>query len=478
MSKLDFLLVKTHRLRPKWQPTGLMYVAKALENVGAKVKILDLFFEKNPIKTLESILIRYKPNFVGIGGLYSEFDTIEAISKTIKDIDKNIKVIVGGPIAGVLTNELLKIKYIDIVALREGESISQDIFKYSINKMPLEEIRGIVFKKGDDVIYTKPRPIEDIDAIPIPSWHLIEVERYITTNDNWFGKEHLRMLNIVPARGCPYSCIFCDKSVFGNKWRGRNPKNIVDEIVMLKTRYNIQAVMFLDDIFDVNKKWVFSFIDELKSRNVNIYWGCSSRVNHADYELYKKMREAGCLYIFYGIEFGSDEILKRANKGFASKDINRAIDIAKSAGLRVVGSYMLGMLDETEEDIEKTIKSAINSKIDVGGISVLTPIASTVLFDMAVKSKKIDPNKPYWRATRENAYINLTKNLSNKRLAFLRAKAYWVMFWTRPSRKLPKWFCKIMEKSFFIFRPFIGDRFMNFIHYLDSIRKKLHLGLP
>jgi len=233
MSKLDFLLVKTHKLRPKWQPTGLMYVAKALENVGAKVKILDLFFERNPIKTLESNLVKYKPNFVGIGGLYSEFDIIEEISKTVKDVDKNIKVIVGGPIAGVLTNELLKIRYVDIVALREGESTSQDLFNYSIGKIHLDEIMGIVFKRGDDIIYTKPRPIEDIDAIPIPAWHLIEVEKYITTNDNWFGKEHLRMLNIVPARGCPYNCIFCDKSVFGNKWRGRNPKNIVDEIVII-----------------------------------------------------------------------------------------------------------------------------------------------------------------------------------------------------------------------------------------------------
>ncbi len=478
MQKERLLLVKTHYLNYKWLPMGLMYVAQAAENAGAEVRILDLSLEKKPFRILEKTLKDFAPALVGIGGMYCEFEEVRQIAKFVKDYLKEALVVVGGPLTAGLAKECLRDKNIDIVSFKEGESIIQDLICYINGKMELADIKGIAFRRNGELFFNASRPIEDVNAIPIPAWHLIDAFRYISTNDNWFGKENLEMLNIVPARGCPYACVFCDKNVFGQKWRGRDPKNIVDEMEMLKKDYGIKAVMFLDDIFDVNKKWVYDFIEELKRRNLGLYWGCSSRVNHADYNLYKAMYEAGCLYIFYGIEFGSDTVLKRANKQINSLQAEGAIEIAHQAGLRVVSAYMLGMLDETEEELEATIRAALNSKAEVCTITVLTPLRGTRLFELAVKAGKIDPAKPWWKATRSNAYINLTKNTSNRRLAYLVSKTYWMLFWSRPSRKLPRWLCKIMQYLFYPLSPLAGDKFINFIFCLDRLRRIMRFGLP
>ena len=477
-NKKDLLLIKTHHTRLKWLPMGLMYIAQAAENIGAKVRIIDLSLEQNYKKALTSALLENQPCLAGIGGMYTEFEEVKEIAAIVKEVMPKVPVVVGGPLTAALAKECLTDNNIDIVSLREGESTIQNLLRYIDGKIGLSEIKGIVFRKNEELFFTETKPIEDINAIPIPAWHLIDPYIYTSTNDNWFGISHLKMLNVVPARGCPYSCIFCDKNVFGQKWRGRNPKNIADEMIMLRDKYGAEAIMFLDDIFDVDKKWVSSFIEEVHARNIKMHWGCSSRINHADYELYKKMYDAGCCYIFYGIEFGSDEMLKKTGKQVTLAQVDKAVEIAKKAGLRVIGAYMLGMLDETEEQIKQTIKSALNSKVDVGGSSVLTPIAGTALFDMALKAGKINPNKEWWKATRANAYINLTKNVSNKKLAYLASKAYWMLFWTRPSRKLPIWFCKLMQHLFYIFGPISGDRFISLIFWLDNFRRKIHLKLP
>jgi len=475
----DLLLIKTHSVVPiHWVPMGLMYVAKAAEERGAKVKIIDLSLERNYKEVLESNLIEYKPRLVGIGGMCVEFDGVKETAGIVKKIMPDVKVIAGGPLAIPLFKECLRDNNVDIVVFQEGESAIQDLLRNINKEMALSQIKGIAFRNDGDIFRTESRPIEDIDAIPIPAWHLIDPLRYIESRDNWFGIEHLKAMNIVPARGCPYSCIFCDKSVFGQKWRGRNPKNIIDEMILLKDTYGAEAIQFLDDIIDVNKKWVTDFICEIKSHNLKMYWGCASRVNHADYELYKKMHDAGCLYVYFGIEFGSDVTLQKAKKQATVEQAYKAIEIARKAGLKVVSGCMLGMLDETDKQINETIRFAMSSKSNAVGISVLTPIGGTVLFDMAVVAGKIDPNQPWWRATRANAQINLSKDVSNKRLAYLASKAYWMLFWSRPSRKWPKFVCQIMQFSFYILSPFTGDRFVKIVFWFDNIRKKLHLGLP
>ncbi|MCM8819645.1 MAG: B12-binding domain-containing radical SAM protein, partial [Candidatus Omnitrophica bacterium] len=429
---VDLLLVKTHHIKYRWLPMGLMYVGKAAKNVGAKIKILDLSLAKRPLNFLRQELLNLRPPIVGIGGMYCEFEEVRQIAKTIKDTLPKTLVVVGGPITTALSKEILQDKNIDLACLCEGELTIQDLLNFLDGKIKLDDVKGIVFRKDGELFYTQKREILDVNLIPIPAWEEIDVFKYIGRNDNWFGIENLEMLNIVPQRGCPYSCIFCDKNVFGQIWRPRDPKNIVDEMLFLKENYKIKAIMFLDDIFDVNKKWVYSFIDELKKRNINMYWGCSSRVNHADYALYKAMKEAGCCYIFYGIEFGTDEMLEKANKKTTTKQIKDAINIAHQAGLRVVAGYMLGMLDETEEQIKKTIRFAIENKTEVATVTVVTPIANTALFELAVKAGKINRNIAWWKATRANALINLTSDVSSKRLAYLVSKTYWMLFWTRP----------------------------------------------
>lgn len=477
--KKDLLLIKTQYLRVASVPLGLMYIAQAAEKIGAKVKIIDLSIEHNYKKALKSTFIKCEPRLVGIGGMYEEFEGAKEIAAIIKETMPDVLVVLGGPLGTSLVKECLRDKNIDIVVLKEGESTTQDLLHYINGEIKLPQIKGIAFRKNDEIIFTEPRSLEDIDAIPIPAWHLIDTPRYIESRESWFGIKNLKVLYVAASRGCPYNCIFCDKNIFGQKWRGRNPKNIVDEMILLRDMYGANAILFVDSIFDMNKKWVINLIEEMKLRNVRMHWGCISRVDHADYELYKKMHDALCCYVFFGIEFGSDEMLQKTRKQTTVEQAYKAIEIARRAGLRTVGSHMMGMLDETDKQINETIKFALGSKLDVGGFSIVTPIPGTVLYDMAVGAGKITPAQPWWKATYSNAFINLSKNVSSEKLTYLTTKAYWMFFWSRSSRKLPRWACKFMQLSFYVFSPLTGgERFINFINWLDRVRRRLRLNLP
>ncbi|MDD5583878.1 MAG: radical SAM protein [Candidatus Omnitrophica bacterium] len=476
--KIDLLLIKTHQVKLTWVPLGLLYVAQGALNAGAKVKILDLSLERDYQRALKTTLKEYAPSLVGAGGMFEEFEGAKEIASVVKAICPKSTMIMGGPFAASLTEEFLADANVDIVALKEGESTIQDLVRFSRSQIPLADIKGIAYRKAGQVVHTPARALEDVNAIASPAWKLIDVERYIESKDNSFGISNLRVVSMSTSRGCPYACIYCDKNIFGRIWRGRDPKNIVDEMIFLRDTYGINAVMFIDDIFDVNKKWVESVLDEIRARNVKMYWWCNSRVNHADYELYRKMQEAGCRYIGLGIEFGSTEMLTLVNKRATVEQAHKAVEIAHSAGLKVVGYYMLGMLNETKEQICETIRFAMDSKIDSAGVSLVTPIKKTALYDLALKSGKVKPQDHWWKTTRANAYLNLTDGVTHKELAYLHARAYWMLFWTRPSRKFPRWFCKIMQHSFYVFGPLAGDRFISFIYWLDGIRRKLRLGLP
>ncbi|MDD5194278.1 MAG: radical SAM protein [Candidatus Omnitrophica bacterium] len=476
--KIDLLLIKTHQVKQVWVPLGLLYVARAALNMGAKVKLADLSLERDWQSALKTTLINYEPSLVGLGGMFEEFEGARDIIAIVNEMRPEAKVIVGGPFAASLTDEFLTETGASVVVLKEGETAIQDLLCHINSEKKLEDIAGIAYRKEGKVVYTQNRTLEDINAIPVPAWELLDLERYIESKDNSFGVSGLRVLSMSTSRGCPYSCIYCDKNIFGQKWRGRDPKNIVDEMLLLRDTYGINGVMFIDDIFDVNKNWVLSVIEEINKRKANMYWWCNSRVNHADLELYKKMHEAGCNYIGLGIEFGSKQMLDAVNKRATVEQAYKAVEIAHSAGLKVVGYYMLGMLHETREQICETIQFALASKIDTAGVSLVTPIKKTKLYDLALESGKISPQDPWWRTTRANAYLNLTDGVTHKELAYLHAKAYWMLFWTRPSRKFPRSFCKLMQHAFYLFKPLAGDKFISFIYWLDAIRRKLHLGLP
>lgn len=477
---MKILLLKSKQICSEFAPIGILYIGSVLEQNGHKVKFLDSSVEKLSEFEFISYINEFRPDAVGITAMYTEINEIFLIAKNVKQISSKIKVIVGGPLASSIPKKVLENKYIDFVVVGEGELTIIELLK-NINQIKnLKNISGIGYKMDGEINITSPRePLLNLDSIPYPARHLVNLENYISSFETWLGstgKIH-RGTNMIATRGCPYNCIYCDKNVFGRKWRSRSAKNIIDEIEFLVKTYNINAIMFNDDIFDFNQQWLSEFCNELINRKLNIIWGCNSRVNHAKKENYELMYKSGCRFVAFGIEFGNQHVLDFTKKGITKEQIVRAIDTAKGVGLRTIGYFMIGMLNETKAEIDETIQFAISLNLDAGGWGVVSPIEGTRLYHMASGKGLVNENSWFY-ADRNNASVNLTKDVPTKELTKLVNKAYWDFFWSRPSRRYPHFLCRVMILLFPLIYLFTRGKFRITFLYIDRIRRYLRIRLP
>src|SRR3989344_2340261 len=191
------------------------------------------------------------------------------------------------------------------------------------------------------------------------------------------------------SRGCPSQCTFCDRSVFGNYTRQRDPINVVDEMQELVEVYGAKEIKFYDDTFTINPKRVLQICDEIKKRKLNVTWSCLTRVSNVNKEILEAMHSSGCWHVLYGIENGNQHMLDYIKKGTNLNQISDAVRWAKEAGLNVRGSFICGLPGETKETIENTVKFALGLGLDEANFYTLVLYPGNELYHMLKKEGKI-----------------------------------------------------------------------------------------
>ncbi|MFQ5456532.1 MAG: B12-binding domain-containing radical SAM protein [Nitrospirota bacterium] len=251
---------------------------------------------------------------------------------------------------------------------------------------------------------------------------------------------------------------------------------VLSEIEMLIEKYKINAIMFDDDEFDLNKKWIRHFCEEIIERELKFIWHCNSRCNYAEKEIYLLMYDAGCRSVSFGIEFGNQKILDFAMKQLTVEQIEKGVKYAKGAGLNVAGYFMMGMMGETEETIKDTINLALRLPLDSGSFGLTVPMIGTELYNMALREGYI--SKEYWgQWVRTRALVNMTKNLSQNQLNKYVRMANWQFFWSRPRRRIPKTIRKIIIRLFPILYFFTGKKFGEVVFLVNGVRRFLRIPL-
>ena len=364
-------------------PLGLAYIAAILRNHNHSVRIIDMNVETKDLEELEKICEKEQPDIVGISSATITYNTCINILKRIKNVIPSAIRIVGGPHASILPHEF--VNYSDFVVIGEGEYTMLELVKTLENGEDPSNIEGLLFKKDGKIVETGPRPlITCLDNLPFPARDLLHMEAY---NDNKGA--------ILTSRGCPFNCIFCNSYlIFGKKFRARSPKNVVDEIEYLVKKYNVHVIRVLDDMFTLNRKRVIEICNEILNRGLNIEWELTNgtRVNKVDKELLEKMHEAGCYRIYYGIESGSEKVLKMLRKGIKLDQVRRVVKWTKEIGIEVGGFFMIGGPGETTETLKETEKFIDELNLDYVHLSIATPYPRTDFWNWVLKNGRFVTN--------------------------------------------------------------------------------------
>lgn len=338
-------------------PLGLAYIASLLLEAGHQVHIEDLMLTE--IAKVEEVfkkkLKKVSPSVVGItSNSHERFYSFD-VAKWTKEM-RNIKVVMGGPHVTFTAEETLKnIPYVDIIVRHEGELTMKELCNKLENAKPIDDVKGISFRDEKGEIHTNPpRPfIYDLDTLPFPARHLLNIEKY----DLFLPiPDKPRVTSLITSRGCPFYCKFCSASIMsGNRIRMRSPKNCVDEIEQILFEYPyLEGLFVYDDHFTLNKRRVIDICEEIRKRGLHFRWGCYARVDSIDRELVRALKSSGCEMVSFGVESGSSKVLKMMNKKVTPKQIIEAIKTVKAEGMVARSSFLHRYPKEGFVDILRT----------------------------------------------------------------------------------------------------------------------------
>ena len=413
-------LINPPRIQPKlWgkpsilQPLDIAYVAALLEREH-EVHLIDAANEG--WKTLETIdgtkyrqglkkedivrrLKHWSPDIVAItipfSGWCKPAYEIAAIAKSLNE--NTINVLCGLHPSARPIDCLLHPK-IDFVIIGEPEYTALDLVEAlrQGTKKNLKKILGIGYLKDGRPIITPSRPlIQDLDSLPFPARHLLPMETYFSAvkESPLRGEICKSWASMITSRGCPYDCVFCSvHTLMGKQWRGRSPENVVNEIEQLIQKYKIKQIDFSDENISFNKKRMEKICDLMIKNHFDIEWYTPNgvRADTLNGNLLEKMRASGCKKIRLAPESGVQRVVdKIIKKNLNLKDVEKAIVLSKKVGIKVGCFFVLGLIGETKEDIEKSIDYAYKLRAlgaDSFHFSIATPVYGTELYEQALKN--------------------------------------------------------------------------------------------
>jgi anaerobic magnesium-protoporphyrin IX monomethyl ester cyclase len=271
-----------------------------------------------------------------------------------------------------------------------------------------------MYRDGTAIRSTAARAeLADLDTLPFPDWDMFPMDIYFRTvvdhktdskwddghKDEQVFQQQFREIAMISSRGCPYLCTYCYHHHMGKAYRYRSARNLVDEIIMLKKKFNIQSVQFLDDCFVINTDRVFEFCEILLKEKIGIKWGCNGRVNIVNAAMFERMKAAGCTNVDYGIESGSQKILDVMKKRVTVQQAKDALLLTRAhfgdAGAHWNFTMMVGTPGETRETVQESIDFCKSLNMKPDAVFFTTAFPGTELYDIAKQRGLIRDEEEY-----------------------------------------------------------------------------------
>jgi anaerobic magnesium-protoporphyrin IX monomethyl ester cyclase len=351
---------------------GLLYLGSYLAREGYEVEIRDFCNAGE------------RPD-------YSHYDLVGISTDTTRHLkamgiarqakEAGCTVVMGGPHPCYIDEEILASPWVDFIVHGEGEVTLLELVRIMEGRgKDWEGVQGLSFLRDGEVVRTPPRPfIRDLDSLPLPARHLVNMDHYRRTK---FGERPTTP--VFTSRGCPAHCNFCSSSsFFGARWRSRSPDSVVEELEELQKKYGFGAVAFVDDNFTLSSERVVAISEGIIKKGLDIWWWNFSRAETIvkNEEMLKVMRRSGAKTIYIGVESANPQTLSALGKKMDLDTVIKAVELLKKHGFEIFASYILGSPRDKVKDIHETIRFAKRLDTNVAQFSILTPYPGTALYE-------------------------------------------------------------------------------------------------
>jgi len=433
---MRILFVRPHSTVPSAAPPlGLLYLSAYLRAHSPQhhISICDARFKEYSFDQIERIILEERPDLLGITSFSMENKEAHEIAKRGKSHFPQMPVVVGGPYATSDYTQALSDTNIDIAVIGEAErSFHQLVTALDggglSNGSAWTDVRELAYRKNGSIVKTEMREfVENLDELPYPAWDLVKLEEYFqrrgTRKRTSFNQHQMkqRVLSIFTTRGCPYRCTYCH-NLFGKKLRKRSVENVIGELRLMKDKYGAEEVEIIDDIFNLDldrAKQIFHRVIEEKL-DFKFSFPNGLRTDRLDDEILDLFKQGGVYRLVFAIESGTPRVQKLIKKNLDLEKAQSNIALASKRGFSMGGFFMMGFLDETEEEIWNTINFALQSKLQTAAFFIVTPFPNTEIWEEA---QKLGLNLSADYEHYQKVSANISK-VSSERLGQLRKLAF------------------------------------------------------
>ena len=432
-------------------PLGVAYIAAVLEQEGYEVGVLDAFVEgwsRDPVPleedpenvpsdAIERVGLSFReiaarieafgPDVVGISNLFTcQRKNAHTVCRIVKEIDRNILVVIGGKNPTALTDVTMQDRNIDFAIRGEGEATMLQLIRAIEQGTNFSAVDGVAYREADGTLRVNPKTqfIDDLDTIPFPARHLLPIELYFDAAIAHGGSLiNRRYASVITSRGCPAECFFCSAhGSMGYKFRYRSVENVLAEIDDLVKTYRIGEILFEDDNLTMHRERAKKLCNALIERNYNLTWDTPNGLMAItlDNDLLLKMKQSGCYRVNLAIESGNQHVVNNViRKPLDLKKVPPMVDYARSIGLQVGLYLVIGNPGETLDQMRESYKFARINKV-FPHVSVAMPLPGTELLEIAQKNDYLVEGFS-WENLTINQYSMQTPDWSVEELKALKA---------------------------------------------------------
>jgi anaerobic magnesium-protoporphyrin IX monomethyl ester cyclase len=375
---------REQKIMKPYVPLGILYISAYLEKHAVQHEVYDTTFSS--FAEFKEYLLEKKPRLIGIyTNLMTKLNVLHTIQfiRSHKDL-QHCSIILGGPEIRYNAENYLR-HGAHMLAIGEGEETFYEICDRLLKDGKLAyDVKGTAYLKGDAVCFNEERTlIRNMDDLPMPARHKIALEKY---GNAWKTRHGYSMYSLSTMRGCPYTCKWCSRAVYGGTYRRRSPRLVVDEMQLLASRYQPDRIWFVDDVFTISHKWLKGFHEEIMSRKLHIPYEIITRADRMSDEVIALLKESGCFRVWIGAESGAQEVIDAMDRRVDVTQVREMIIKTRKAGMQAGTFIMLGYPGEKRKHINQTIIHLKLSMPDEYTITLAYPITGTPLHE-EVKGK-------------------------------------------------------------------------------------------